>query len=162
MANTLCPTHRRSIMRFVALLMALALTACHHGSNDQTRYMRNISLSEPTPAPETTLASKYVAINAGRPGQPRLTLDEIDRVQKVLREVKPCQRTLLRYAFPGGDRKNGAIAVFFPIVQEGHGYSGSHVFGTTNGIYMWNGRVIGTMFTITDKQAIDLQKCSPK
>lgn len=118
-----------------------------------------MSVSKPTPAPETTLANTYAAIDAGKPGQPKLTVEEIDRVQEVLYEVKPCQRMLLRYASPDGDRKNGAIAMFFPIVEEGQGYSGSHVFGTTNVIYMWNGRVVATMFTITDRQAINSQKC---
>jgi hypothetical protein len=130
-------------------------------STDQTQYMRDFarSIKPLSPSPASTVAPTYLALDAGRPGAPNLTPVEIARVWRVLHEVKPCQRALLRYAFPGGDRRNGPVAVFFRIVREENGYSGGHVFGSNNAVYMWDGQVIATMGLESDAEAIAQEKC---
>lgn len=124
--------------------------------------MRNMVVPHRTPAAQATLAPTYSVLDIGKHGQPKLTVAEVARVRNVLREVKPCQRSLLRFAFSNDDRSAGTLALFFPIIQEGNGYSGAHIFGTSNAIYMWDGKIVATMFTTTDKAAIEMQGCAHK
>jgi hypothetical protein len=106
------------------------------------------SAATPTPHP----VSPYVALDAGKPGQPKLTAAEIARIRETLNEVKPCQRPLLRYILP--------IATFFAVESIGHGYSMPHIFGTHNEVY-WQAesRAIPMMRDTTDAEAVAEQKC---
>ena len=52
---------------------------------------------------------EYLALDYGKPGQPTLTAKEIARIREVLALVKPCQRAMVRYAFP----ENAPFVLFF-------------------------------------------------
>lgn len=83
--------------------------------------------SAPAPWPS------YAVVDYQRAGHPNLSGDELSQLRAVLARVRPCQRALLRYAFP----KNAwSTASSFLIYFDGPGYStgsygqGRWVFGT--------------------------------
>jgi len=129
------------------------------GCRGETREGNQASPTAEAPLAEATLAPTYVAVDYAKPGQPKLTSRQLVRLRNVLLLVKPCQHPLLRYVIPPSDFKGLPIAVFFRVVPMVNGYSGSHVFGTTNVMYRFDGEVISTMFQITDAQAIATEKC---
>jgi hypothetical protein len=108
----------------------------------------------PSPEPPPT----YVALHAGTPGQPKLNAAEMAQVRKILAEVKPCQRPLLRYVFDGD-----SVAIFFAPQKTGlSGVIAPFVFGSHNEVYLpEDGSIIPTMDDVTDAQIIKYQKCPP-
>ncbi len=141
-------------------MTAVVLAACHRSTADQTAYMRGFTApKQEAPIGLPTPAQTYVALDYGKPGEPSLTVKEIAQIETVLREVKPCQRALLRYAFPSNASSGKPMVVIFQIVELPNGYSGSHVFGASNQMYIFNGEVHPTMDTMSDEFAIKHEKC---
>jgi hypothetical protein len=145
-------------VRYVAAGLVVAiLTGCHRSTaTEQTAYMRTMAAPSLEPAETPSLEPTYVALDAGKAGQPKLDASEIAQIQTVLREVKPCQRALVRYIHVGD-----SVAMFFRVESNGHATTMPHVFGTHNEVY-WQaeGRVTPTMSDTTDEEAIAIQKCS--
>jgi hypothetical protein len=146
----------------VALIIAAMLTACHRSSTDQTAYMRGFSIPSPgIPALGPAPAPTYVALDYGKPDQPKLTEKEASKIRAVLGKVKPCQRPLVQYALLDGKPPDGRLAVFFRIVQTGREYRAPHVFGTRNEIYLLNGKLHATKDSESDDFAIAHEPCAP-
>jgi hypothetical protein len=143
-----------------ALIIIAVLMACHRGTADQTSYMRHFAIPSVSPLPGQTEAPTFAALDAGRPGQPELTEEERAEVRAVLREVRPCQRQLVRYAvltWAGGGRR---VPVFFAVEELNGEHSMPHVFGSHNEIYMPDGEVVAFPDAMTDRQAIAIQQCA--
>jgi hypothetical protein len=84
----------------------------------------------------------YVALDYDKPGHPRLTDASRSKIRFVLRNVRPCQRSSVRYAFPGDPDE--PIAVFFALhdVGAGTGTAFTHVIGEANAYYApWSGEM---------------------
>jgi hypothetical protein len=83
----------------------------------------------PPPAPWPS----YAVVDYQRAGHPKLSADELSQLRAALERVRPCQRALLRYAFPS---KTWSTASSFVIYFDDPGYStgaygqGRWVFGT--------------------------------
>lgn len=79
----------------------------------------------------------YAAEDYGKAGS-LLSRTDISRLKEILRKVKPCQRSLVRYSF--GGEPAGGPAIFFFAPQPGEA---PHVIGTADEIYMpFNGSVV--------------------
>ena len=84
----------------------------------------------------------YVAKDYDVPGHPALTSNEIAMLREALRKVKPCQRDMLRYAFPSNAKSGIRFVVFFePWITPTHP---AHVFWTSDVYFKWNGKVFVT------------------
>ncbi|HEY1883448.1 MAG TPA: hypothetical protein VGG51_10460 [Candidatus Cybelea sp.] len=152
----------KASVRAVLLACAFAASSCHSASPGKTSQapaaVTTASALVRTPTPEATTAI-YAALDYGKPGQPRLGALAARQIRGVLREVKPCQRRLLRYIV---DEANGqGVDLFFAVQSKGSWFSGPHIFGSHNEVYYQNeGQVIATMQTVTDRQAIEDRACS--
>jgi len=102
-----------------------------------------------------------------KPGHPPLTPNEVASIRSALARVKPCQRTLVRYAFPA----NTGLMSFVLFFEPHDGGNVSHIFGETNMLYSpWDGQVFPASPDDSDSEQIDKfgiqylidqQKCAP-
>jgi hypothetical protein len=117
------------LIPLVACVMAVLLTACHRGSADQTAYMRNIRIPTPTQSPSwpSFLAEDYRKFR-----KPVLTPNEVSLIRKTLSLVTPCQRRILRYAFPSDGGTESPFALFF---QGSAPFEATHALWTNNLFY---------------------------
>lgn len=122
-----------------AILTAVALTACHRGSSDQTAYMRSMSL--PTPfVSESASSLPSFSAETYRTGHRTLTASQVALIRKTLVFVKPCQRDFLRYAFPKDP--DYPFVIFF---QQSTPFEATPVLWTHNMYYdPHDGRVFAT------------------
>jgi|GEM_PF-5128628 hypothetical protein len=73
--------------------------------------------------------NNFVATDYNKPGHPSLSFAQMSIIREALDRVKPCQRTLVRYAVLGPNTDD--LILFFAVP---HG-QGSHVFGTAIEVY---------------------------
>jgi hypothetical protein len=81
-------------------------------------------------------------LDYGKPGQPALTDAERSQIRYVLGKVRPCQRPLVRYAFPNDDSEE--IVTFFALrdLGAGEGVAFTHVIGEPNTYFApWTGEM---------------------
>ncbi len=105
--------------QFCFTIACIALAACSN-ANSPAR-PANPAAMPPWPG--------YVAIDYGKPGQPKLGAADRSHIGNILDTVLPCQRPLVRYAFAGG---SGSMVLFFEIPPD----RGAHVFGQSGLIYV--------------------------
>ncbi len=153
----------------LSTLMALAMLA---GCNASTHSNQQPGSSSPAPS-EPALSAiavrpstlpEYSAVDYDKPGHPALTPSEKAGIRSTLARVKPCQRTLVRYAFP---ESRLPFVIFF---QPESG-QGAAVFGEPRTYYLIvDGEVVTA--SPTDPFAdqvekfgiqflIDHEKCAP-
>ena len=97
--------------QLIAFLIAVALSACHRGSTDQSAYMRN--LTAPPQAPSPPAWPSFRAEDYRTFHKETLTRSEVSLIRKTLPLVKPCQRSLLRFAFPENAGTEFPFVLFF-------------------------------------------------
>jgi hypothetical protein len=97
-----------------------------------------------TSTPKISSWPSYRAVDYSKPGHPRLTSNEALRLHSILKRVKPCQQSLVRYAFPNdklesfGAGTPEAFVTFFEshkIRVESSGDTFIHVLGAANAYY---------------------------
>jgi hypothetical protein len=147
--------------------VAAALSAC--SKTDASNAAAGASPAASAPAAPIVPAAMrswpgFVAIDYGKPGQPNLSGADATRIRRVLARVKPCQRALVRYAFPG---RWAQAVMFFAIPPDG----GAHVFGEGDAYYVPNQDSVipipgdSENFGEIEKQGlqwdIDHQPCAP-
>ena len=132
----------------------MVAVSCHNASRNAPTQTPDAVTSIPNPAPTTV----YVARDYGEPGQPDLRAADIAQLRKVLREVKPCQRKLLRYIVDRAERPS--VEIFFAVKTIGNSTTAPHVFGTRNLYYFdVDGTVKPAMSVESDQHAIADQAC---
>jgi hypothetical protein len=118
---------RYALIICVAVAMLAGCNASTH-SNQQQPGSSSPAASEPALSPTTS--PEYAAVDYDKPGHPQLTPDEVASIRSALARVKPCQRTLVRYAFP--DSAELPFVIFF---QPESG-QGAPVFGEPRTYYL--------------------------
>ena len=104
----------------------------------------------------------YVAIDYNTPGHhPPLTPAQVIRVQQILARVKPCQRSLVRYALVPHHRSIPyGLAFFFWTNDEDEAGEILHVFDTSNTYYREDvGLIAGMQSYQSIQEDIDNQPC---
>jgi hypothetical protein len=122
----MCAVARRvlAICGAFALLLTFGCARTPYGNHPGEA---RVTPLPPSPNPYLT----YLALDYGKPGQPALTAQEIAQIREALALVKPCQLTLVRYAFPAGSGVH--LILFF---QAGPHGASSHPFGqSSNSFY---------------------------
>ena len=95
----------------------------------------------------------YAAVDYNRSGHPSLSRAEVGSIRSTLAKVKPCQRTLLRYAFP--PQPNSLPFVLFFEPEDGN--NGTAVIGEPRTYYLVSdGEVISA--SPTDPAAEQIEK----
>ena len=117
------------VVRLIAFLSVVLLTACHRNSSDQSAYMRNLTAPSATPSPP--LWPSYYAEDYRTFDKKTLTRNEVSLIRKTLSLVKPCQRRILRFAFPSNAVSEFPLVLFF---QE-QDYVWPHALWTHNMFY---------------------------
>jgi uncharacterized repeat protein (TIGR03803 family) len=122
-------------MRGKLIIIALALgtiTSCHRAAYNEAD-VRNMTTAAFTAAPTQTPQPTYLAVDYGKAGQPALAPRERTLVRATLAVVKPCQRVLLRYAFPENAEPDTRMVLFF--AEPGKPIFDAHVLWQTNLLY---------------------------
>lgn len=88
----------------------------------------------PTPSSAHNRWPNYAAVDYDKPGHPTLTPDEVARIRSALARVKPCQRTLVRYAFPANASSWHGWPSFVLFFQTDGG--GVHIFENAGTLYL--------------------------
>ena len=121
--------HRHGACVIFALLSSIACAKTQTANNAaQASPKVTPSLVTPLP-PSPNPYVTYLALDYDKPGQPTLTANEIAQIREALALVKPCQRRLVRYAFPAWS--NVRFILFFQ--DNPHGAI-SHPFGQPGGV----------------------------
>ncbi|MGB6741626.1 MAG: hypothetical protein WA668_17055 [Candidatus Cybelea sp.] len=129
------------------MAFAIAASSCHSASRSAATQTPVPPMRAPDPTPTPPV---YVALDYGKPGQHVLRAVDIAQIRKVLHELKPCQRELLRYI-----ASEQPIAVFFAVKTAGSLTTAPHVFGTNNLYYFpIDGTVKPAMSEESDEQTI--------
>lgn len=94
-------------------VLLVTIAGCHRAPYNEAE-VRKLTMPSLHPSPAYTQPPTYLAANYGKRGQPRLTPREIRLIRKTLAVIKPCQRSLLRYAFVSDPSVLGTrVALFF-------------------------------------------------
>lgn len=117
--------------RLAVIALAVVTTSCHRAPPYYAA-MRKIAMASTTP-PTSQQPPIYVATDYGKPGQPALTPRERALIRTTLAVVKPCQRELLRYAFPEDAAPDWHLVLFF--VESGKPIFDAHVLWQGNLVY---------------------------
>lgn len=87
-----------------------------------------------TPSRADTSWPNYAAVDYDKPGHPMLTPHEVASIRSALGRVKPCQRTLVRYAFPANASSWHGWPSFVLFFQTDGG--GAHIFENAGTMYL--------------------------
>jgi hypothetical protein len=77
----------------------------------------------------STTCLNFVAIDYEKLGHPSLTSAQVNIIHETLERVKPCQRSLVRYAVSSPEAKD--LILYFAVPPS----QGAHVFGTAIDVY---------------------------
>jgi hypothetical protein len=126
----------------MALLLAMGCSKAHpiDGAGNSTASSGSTAINTPSPSGTAKPWPDYSAA-AYRNAKRRLTAEQVAAVAKMLSEVGPCRRSLLRYAFPQNSDYFNFVIFFQPP------YPGfmPHVMGERNVDY---DPVAGRVFTV--------------
>lgn len=136
-----------------------AITGCHRAPYNETAAARNTIIASIDPMPTRTQQPIYLATEYGKPGQPALAPRERALIRTTLAVIKPCQRTLLRYAFPEDAVPDTQLVLFF--VEPGKPIFDAHVLWQGNLVYN-EGRVVAVPGSISSDIRKDIAntRCS--
>lgn len=119
----------------IAVLLAIGAAAGCKGTP------ANEATAGPTPMVPTAGYSRqqptYLAADYGKAGEPLLTTSQLRLIRKTLAVIKPCQRELLRYAFPEVHDAQTQMVLFFadpsgPIGEEHILWQGNALYNENN------------------------------
>jgi hypothetical protein len=117
------------------MLACLLLVGCAairtHGQQSEPSQFRNFTFHPPTATPTPPSWQSYRAEDYRTFDKKTLTRSEVSLIRRTLSLVKPCQRPLLRFAFPANGGTNFPFVLFFQSPDDGW----PHVLWTNNMYY---------------------------
>ena len=93
-------------------LIVWTTAGCHRAPYNEAE-VRNMTMASISPIPTAPQPPTYLAAEYGKPGQPALTPRERALIRRTLAVIEPCQRALLRYAFPNNADPSTHVVLFF-------------------------------------------------
>ncbi len=102
------------MLNWVAVLIVLfgTLAGCNRTPYNEAE-AHSTTVASMSPMPTLPQQPTYLAADYDKPGQPALTPPERALIEKTLAVIKPCQRELLRYAFPERADPDNQLVLFF-------------------------------------------------
>jgi uncharacterized repeat protein (TIGR03803 family) len=122
------------MLNWVAVLIVLfgTLAGCNRAPDNEAE-AHNATVASISPIPTWPQQPTYPAADYDKPGQPALTPPERALIEKTLAVIKPCQRELLRYAFPERSDPDNQMVLFFS--KPGAPIFDAHVLWQGNVVY---------------------------
>jgi hypothetical protein len=152
---------------FAALLVAFLLVDCSRSFASNSTGGIDVNAGTNSESSVATPWPTYLASDYDRPGHPTLTVKQVGVIRLALVTVMPCQRAILRYAFPSNPDYLPFVLFFEEPYEAPRPSKAPHVFWTSRTYYNQNDGEVITASTDSEsvsdniKHDIDQRGCTP-